>query len=227
MSHSRALILTSTVLLLAAAGCKPKPEETGNEATPEPAEVQNVEPPQEATAGDRMVAAATLKTADGTEVGTVTFTQRAGGTEMVADLHDVKGVGAHGIHVHETGECSAPDFKSAGGHFNPQGADHACPPTTPRHAGDFGNVDVSQDGSGHLDETSDLVTVTPGNTSVVGKAMILHAGKDDCTSQPSGDAGPRLACGVITLSGDEGMDEEMVQPDEAAQEASQEGPGGT
>lgn len=207
MRHSRALILTSTVLLLAAAGCKPKPEETEPEASP----VQEVTPPQEATAGDTTVATATLKTADGTEVGTVTFTERAGGTEMVADLHGVQGAGPHGIHVHETGECSAPDFKSAGGHFNPGGTDHACPPTTPRHGGDFGNIDISADGSGHLDATSDLVTVTPGDTSVVGKAVILHQGKDDCTSQPSGDAGPRLACGVIEVSGDQGMSEEGAQ----------------
>jgi Cu-Zn family superoxide dismutase len=133
MSHSRALILASAVLALAAAGCKPKPEP--EPATAEPP-VQEVEPPQEATVGDMMVATATLKTADGTDLGTVTFTQHLGGdTEMVADLHGVQGAGEHGIHVHEVGECSAPDFKSAGGHFNPQGTDHACPPTTPRHAG--------------------------------------------------------------------------------------------
>ncbi len=220
MSHSRALILTSAVLLLAAAGCKPKPEPEP-EAT-EPA-VQEVEPPQEATAGDMMVATATLKTADGTELGTVTFTQHADGTEMVADLHGVQGAGEHGLHVHETGECSAPDFKSAGGHFNPEGTDHACPPTTPRHAGDFGNIEIGEDGSGHLDETSDLVTVTPGDTSVVGKAVILHAGQDDCTSQPSGDAGPRLACGVISLSDDQAMESATVEPGggEMAQEGAQ------
>jgi len=200
MSHSRALIFTSAALVLLAAGCKPKPE-PASETTETP--VQEVAAPQEATVDDMMVATATLKTADGTELGTVTFTQHTdGGTEMVAELHGVQGAGEHGIHVHEVGECSAPDFKSAGGHFNPQGTDHACPPTTPRHAGDFGNVEISADGSGHLDETSDLVTVTPGDTSVVGRAVILHAGRDDCTSQPSGDAGPRLACGVVTLSGD-------------------------
>ncbi len=223
MSHSRALIVTSAVLLLAAAGCGPKPD---SEEAPAASDVQEVTQPQEAPAGDAMVASATLKTADGTEVGTVTFTEGADGTRMVAELHGVEGAGSHGIHVHETGECSAPDFKSAGGHFNPKGTDHACPPTTPRHAGDFGNVDVSGDGSGHLDQTSDLVTVTPGDTSVVGKAVILHAGKDDCTSQPSGDAGARLACGVITLSGDQSMAGQMGEPEgEMAQEGAQSGPG--
>ncbi len=224
MSHSRALILTSAVLVLLAAGCKPKPE--AEPATTEPA-VQEVAPPQEATAEDMMVATATLKTADGTELGTVTFTQHpGGGTEMVADLHGVQGAGEHGIHVHETGECSAPDFKSAGGHFNPQGTDHACPPTTPRHAGDFGNIEISADGSGHLDETSDLITVTPGDTSVVGKAVILHEGQDDCTSQPSGNAGPRLACGVVTLSDNEAMAGATLEtPGDMDQEGAQQGSG--
>ncbi len=184
--------------LAATTACQPRGEEAVEEAMP----VEEVEAPAEMTAEetDATEASTVLRTADGTEVGTVTFAETEDGVRMVAELHGVEGAGMHGIHVHEAGECSAPDFKSAGGHFNPEDTDHACPPTLPRHAGDFGNIEVAGDGTGTLTLASDLVTVAPGPTSVVGKAVILHAGEDDCTSQPSGAAGSRLACGVVTVA---------------------------
>ena len=134
--------------------------------------------------------------------GSITFSPAPdGGVHVVAD---VKGVppGKHGLHLHANGECVHGDeagkhFSSAGGHFNPANATHACPPTDPRHAGDFGKIEVDASGNGHLDLVSKDISVAAGATSVVGKAVILHAGADDCTTQPTGNSGDRLACGVI------------------------------
>lgn len=187
--HAPALLLAAAAL--AATACAPAEEPMEEEPMVEE-EVAAEEPMAEPS-----TATATLMTADGTMVGTATFTQSGMETTAVFDVHGVDGGGTHGIHVHETGECTPPDFTSAGGHFNPDGVDHACPPTTPRHAGDFGNLEIGDDGSGHLEVTTDLVTVDAGPSSVAGKAVILHAGTDDCTTQPTGDAGGRLACGVI------------------------------
>ena len=107
--------------------------------------------------------------------------------------------GQHGLHIHETGDCSAPDAKSAGGHFNPHKMDHGSPDKSPRHAGDFGNITVGDDGKGKLELTVEQLTVLPGDSSVVGKALVLHEKPDDVTTQPSGNSGARIGCGVINL----------------------------
>lgn len=210
MKHSKSLISLSLFALVLALGCAPAEEPAEDEMD----EVEVVEAPAEtAVVAEASVATATLATADGTEVGHVTFIETPAGVQVSADLHDVAADdGLHGFHVHQTGECSPPDFTTAGDHFDPEGVDHACPPTTPRHAGDLGNVSIAG-GSGLLDLTTDGVTVAPGDTSVVGKAVILHEGEDDCTTQPTGDAGNRLACGVVEVEGggmgDMGEDEAM------------------
>jgi Cu-Zn family superoxide dismutase len=135
--------------------------------------------------------------------GTITLTPEGDGVRVVAHLEGVDVNGQHGFHVHETGDCSHGEgdkhFTSAGGHFNPNNVEHACPPTEPRHAGDLGNIEVTN-GTGHLETTTNLLSLS-GPNSAVGKAIILHAKADDCKTQPTGDAGDRLACGVVTMGG--------------------------
>jgi Cu-Zn family superoxide dismutase len=206
MSHLRCgWILAAGLLALTACGPKVEKATTSDQAR----DMVDHSPAQTPMSASPLGAAATLQgdPANTGFSGTVTFTPGAGGAVHV--VADVKGVppGKHGLHLHANGECVHGDepgkhFASAGGHFNPANAPHACPPTDPRHAGDFGNIEVAADGTGHLDLTSNAISVT-GTNSVIGKAVILHAGADDCTTQPTGNSGDRLACGVISMTGGE------------------------
>ena len=136
--------------------------------------------------------------------GRVIFYQAGSQVRVVADVTGVSPPGNHGFHVHENGKCerdpAGKDFTTAGGHFNPGGAPHACPDAASHHAGDLGNIVIQADGKGHLDVTTSAISLS-GSTSVIGRSLILHSAADDCTTQPTGNAGGRLACGVITTVG--------------------------
>ena len=143
-------------------------------------------------------ARATIEARSGSNVkGWATFTERpTGGVAVVVHIESAT-PGVHGIHVHEKGDCSAPDASSAGGHFNPGGMPHAGPTETHRHAGDLGNMTIESNGTGYLELVDDLLTVRPGPNSVVGKSVVFHEKADDLTSQPSGNSGARQGCGVV------------------------------
>ena len=128
--------------------------------------------------------------------GTVDFSQ-VGDTVTISAHIEGAPPGTHGLHIHEVGDCSSADFKSAGGHFNPADVAHGGPEDSVRHAGDLGNIEVGEDGTGHLELTSDLITIGAGENSIVARGMILHEKADDLVSQPTGAAGSRLACGVV------------------------------
>ncbi len=132
--------------------------------------------------------------------GTVTFTQSEYGIDVVADLEGLT-PGKHGFHIHEFGDCSAVDGTSAGGHFNPDGKAHGAPTAAVRHVGDLGNIAAEADGKAHL-EWTDTHLSFGGPHSIIGLAVIVHAAEDDLTSQPTGDAGARVACGVIGIAKD-------------------------
>ncbi|MCC7474312.1 MAG: superoxide dismutase family protein [Pirellulales bacterium] len=131
--------------------------------------------------------------------GKVTFTQVKGGVEIVAELTGLS-PGDHGFHVHEFGDCSMADGKCAGGHFNPTGAPHAGPDSDQRHVGDLGNVTADAEGKALYKRVDKLITLS-GPHSIIGRSVIVHAKLDDLTTQqPPGNAGDRIACGVIGIA---------------------------
>ena len=144
-------------------------------------------------------ATATLAPTSGqTANGTVRLTQMAdGAVEVNVNLTGVP-PGVHGFHIHENGDC-ADNGNAAGGHYNPMTTAHGAPNADPHHAGDFGNVTADDMGRVQLEFTTPSVTVEAGPNSVVGHAIILHANPDDLTTQPTGNAGGRIACCVLSL----------------------------
>jgi superoxide dismutase, Cu-Zn family len=156
--------------------------------------------PAPADAGARKAIAVLHPTAGNQVSGTVAFTQEDGAVRVVADLAGLPPGTTHGFHIHELGDCSAADGSSAGGHFNPTGMPHAGPTTAMRHGGDLGNVVADATGKAHLELTVDNVTVQPGPTCILGRGVIVHVQQDDFTTQPTGNAGARVACGVIGIA---------------------------
>ena len=128
--------------------------------------------------------------------GTVTFTEVADGVQVHAEIMGLT-PGKHGFHVHEFGDCSAADASSAGAHFNPTKKPHAGPDATERHVGDMGNVEADASGKAKLEYVDHEMSLTNDQTSVIGRSVIVHAKADDLKSQPAGDSGARVACGVI------------------------------
>jgi Cu-Zn family superoxide dismutase len=144
-------------------------------------------------------ASATLSSTSGsTASGTVMLTQLGDGSVRVTvDLTGVP-AGVHGFHVHDKGDCGD-NGNAAGGHFNPATTSHGAPTADMHHAGDFGNVTADADGRVHTEFTTRSITVAAGPNSAVGHAIILHANPDDLVTQPTGNAGARIACGVVAM----------------------------
>ncbi len=131
-------------------------------------------------------------------VGTLMFTTTPDGIAVDGTITGLE-PGAHGFHIHEVGMCTGPTFESAGAHFNPSDAPHAGPNVSPRHFGDLGNIEADADGRAEIHALATDLTLAMGESAtVVGKSVVVHAKADDLTSQPSGAAGDRVACGVVT-----------------------------
>lgn len=154
--------------------------------------------------GGTLVARATMLSTAGDSIGVATFDRTADGIMIM--LH-VKGlpVGPHGVHLHTVGLCEPPDFTSAGGHFNPTGATHGAKSEKGPHAGDLPNFDVQQAEAGeHYQATTARVQADDGPNGLFdadGMALVIHAAADDEMTDPTGNAGARIACGVIKRAG--------------------------
>ena len=202
------MLLTFTLSAALFAGCSKKSGGDAENPVPPPVTEMPAEP---APAAEPVAAAepapppppksasATLApTAKSKVTGTIAFKEVDGGVEVTATVENLK-PGDHAYHVHEKGDCSAPDGASAGGHFNPGGHPHGAPDAEHRHEGDFGNLTAGKDGKATKTFVMKGITLADSPTSIVGKGFIVHEKADDFKTQPTGNAGSRVACGVIAL----------------------------
>lgn len=131
--------------------------------------------------------------------GEIRFTQEGDSVKIVAHVEGLNPGQKHAIHVHQFGDCSAPDGTSAGGHYNPGNHPHALPETETRHAGDLGNLQADNEGKAHYEITVQNISIAGTNNPIIGRGVIVHAKPDD-GGQPVGNAGGRIACGVIGIA---------------------------
>lgn len=188
----RSVYLVSFLLIVVSSmvGCQ---AETPSEEAQEPSQsAAQMEEEQTAVAEIAPKSGSTL-------TGRAVFTESNGEIQLEVTIENAE-PGPHAVHIHEIGDCSAEDASSAGGHWNPTGEDHGKWGVPPFHLGDIGNIEVGEDGTGTLTMSTDRWSLGGGpETDVVGKALVVHSGADDFTSQPSGAAGDRIGCGVIQL----------------------------
>ncbi len=158
-----------------------------------------MEPPPAEEIDPITAAVAVLHPTEGSRArGIVRFARMAEGVRLTTDVSGVA-PGQHGFHIHQLGDCTAPDGTSAGGHFNPEGTPHGGPLASERHVGDLGNLEADSTGVAHYQRTDRLLALE-GAHSIIGRAVIVHADPDDTRSQPTGAAGARVACGVIGIA---------------------------
>jgi superoxide dismutase, Cu-Zn family len=148
--------------------------------------------------GGSAATAVALQSRSGSSVtGSLQLRDSAAGLRITGEVRGLKPDAEHGFHIHEKGDCSAPDAASAGGHFNPAGAPHGRMGAGAHHAGDMPNIKANAQGVAKVDQTVAGVTLAAGPNGAAGRALVVHRDPDDYSSQPAGNAGPRVACGVV------------------------------
>jgi superoxide dismutase, Cu-Zn family len=201
--------ILSLALCIGCGGSQPPAEEAPQPAAEPPAEppaeaapaeTASAEPekaPEAAPAAAPATVEVTFQAKSGSKLaGKATLTETPEGVKVALALEGVK-PGDHGAHVHEKGDCSAPDAASAGGHFNPGTHPHALPANSPRHLGDLGNITIGKDGKGTLEIVAPAANLKANDpNSFLGKSIIVHEKKDD-GGQPTGNAGGRIGCAEI------------------------------
>lgn len=191
-----AIVLTACAATLALAACSKAPETAPATTDATTAPAATAAPAAEAATA--LVALAPTK--DSKVSGTLTLTQEPGGVAMTGTVGNLDPGSKHGFHVHEKGDCSAPDASSAGGHFNPSMGEHGNPASAGgHHLGDIPNLEADASGTAQVKVTVAGATLRDGGPNdLIGKGVIVHAMPDDYMTQPSGNSGNRLACGGIS-----------------------------
>ncbi|MEQ8525100.1 superoxide dismutase family protein [Gracilimonas sp.] len=168
-------------ILFAASACT---QQTETETTTKNSDTQHSE-----------LVATVMQVGDSNVDGSVTFSKAENGVRIKGNFKGLE-PGNHGFHIHQYGDCTAEDGTSAGGHFNPTNNNHGAPSDMERHMGDLGNIEANEDRMATVDYVDETVTLN----QILGRGIIIHAGEDDLTSQPTGAAGSRVACGVIGVA---------------------------
>ncbi|MGH7542972.1 MAG: superoxide dismutase family protein [Gemmatimonadota bacterium] len=196
----RGILHIGSAFLLAACAQQGEPDEATTETTAETtAETIAVEADPSTSQPAGSTARADIRDAQGNSLGVVDLEDTDFGVTLSGALTGLS-LGEHGFHVHEVGLCEPPAFESAGGHFAPAGRRHGFHDPDGPHAGDLRNLMVSEDGSATVDMADSLVTLRRGASALLdgdGSALVVHADPDDYRSQPSGNSGDRVACGLI------------------------------
>lgn len=183
-------------LLVALAACASTPAPQRGTTAPPPAPAAPATPPVSTASG----ATITLAPASGSLVsGKLTASPIVGGVRLTGEIGGLPGGSTHAIHIHEKGDCSAADATSAGGHFNPSQQAHGRAGSGPHHGGDMDNIVADAHGVARVDVRALGVTLGGGATDIGSRAVVVHAMPDDYATQPAGNAGARVACGVIKL----------------------------
>lgn len=194
------LTVSSLLAIVACGGSQPDaqtPAEVPPAAEPPAPVAEAITTPESPAGQGATTLGATFQPKSGSKLsGTATLTETPEGVKVTLAVEGIS-PGEHGAHVHEKGDCSAPDGASAGGHFNPATNPHALPSTNPRHLGDLGNITVGADGKGTLEIVAAGANLKAGDpNSFANRAIIIHEKKDD-GGQPTGNAGGRIGCAEI------------------------------
>ena len=198
----RTLIFLSIALALAGCSSKDVEQQADKTNTPAAPAVVLPQPPPAPAKTEPMPAGIAHVNLDPTQghtgIGELTLTMVGPDVQVTGLITGLPPNSEHGFHIHEKGDCSAPDASSAGGHFNPTGEPHGDVNSPAHHAGDMMNIKADGEGTAQVDDIAKGVTIGDGGANdIVGKAIVLHEKADDYKTQPSGDSGARIACGVI------------------------------
>jgi Cu-Zn family superoxide dismutase len=190
--------LTVAAALLASCGKPDKPADAVAPDTADTPAATSTPAPADAPPPAASASAQLAPTQGHTAAGTLDLKDEGDVVRISGTLQGLPPNGEFGFHIHENGDCSAPDASSAGGHFNPANAQHGNPQGGTHHAGDMLNARSDAQGMARVDAVADSVSLTSGQpNAALGKAIVLHEKADDYASQPSGNSGARIACGVI------------------------------